>query len=1418
MKSKRLLLLLLLALVAPWAANAQKALPYSYGFENNDLDAEGWTVQKTSNSTGISTQAAYSGSYGFLFNYTEQNAYLVSPVLTGTENGVTVGFYYKEAADYYGDEQFYLGYTTDETVTDPSEFTYGSLTTASLEWQLYEETLPAGTKKIAIKYVYNDALYLYLDDFSFEAPSSCTKPVSLAGTANGQEATLTWTGDASSFDVAYSLDATANPDDNIVANVSTTSYTMDGLELDKDHYFWVRSNCGSEMSAWVGPRSIHIGYCVPAPTSVDGNGISNVTFGMGDYQVNNDTPMATYADFSSMIGAAQVGVESTIAITLETGYTYNTYVWVDFDNSLSFDSDEVICYGESSSTNPTTLTLSFLVPSTQALGDFRMRIGSADSGLGSDPETANPCYTGAYGCFQDYTLRLLEAPSCLAPTNLVVNYTGGTSATLTWNENGTATSWDIQYSTDPEFNDIMTGQADGEPTYTLTGLALATTYYVRVSAWCEEVGAPSMFCNPVNFTTDMCMPEDMCELTFELTDSWGDGWNGAYISVVDVTTGIELAQMTNQNLNGITGSGTNELNILTLAVCDGRAINFVWVSGSYDSEASYVVKDVNGETIFSGAAGNGMITNYTVDCTITNCKTPTNLAVSEVGPHSAVLSWTENGEATAWVVEVIDMDGGQTTYWDANANPFTIPGLLPETNYKVRVRPICSDFDDKWSESLTFPTEVACPNPTDLSVTPNPFSADVTWAGFAESYNIEWAESPATREGGLWLQYDNGTHYTNIGNTTSGVRTWGVMYPAAMLEGNNTLTKVAVQEYANYYTCESYTINIYNGADQPETLIGTEIVVPTGESGMHEITLSTPITMDPLQNLWITLSVEGTYVMAACENTERNNQWWDNNNDGVWTCMADDNSSLAGYGWMIRGYVEGYDASAWDWNQATSNTASYTINGLEPETTYAVRVQANCGDDGVSNWIWAVFTTPSACDAPIELEATDITENAATLNWVGYQDSYNLQYREAMKYIPVWEDDFENGIGEEWTIVAGEEATYPSSGIWYTINPISGLSFEAHSGSYCASSWSWNSSAYDADNWLITPQLDLQGVLKYYVRTSTGYPDSYEVLLSLTDTETTSFDVTLKAMAPAPNNGEWNEVVIDLSDYVGRQGYIAIHHVDYDMNYLCIDDLGIYTVEEAGEWIPVTTNEPTYALTGLNSNTDYEWQVQGVNASCEGGLTEWTEIATFTTLAPTSFTQTLELTEGWNWVSLSIEAGDPVELLQMLEAALGDNAVQIQSFDDNTEFDGEEWFGGLDDIGISNAQMYMIEVVNDCTVELQGTPADPADYEIYIEPEQWTWIGYPCTVEQDIAAALADFEPEEGDQIQAGNIMTEFDGEEWFGDFETLVPGQGYMYYSNYYETKVLVIRASAKARRVIANAGPIQAKKMRTTDVDVNL
>ncbi len=152
--------------------------------------------------------------------------------------------------------------------------------------------------------------------------------------------------------MAYATDATANPGENISGTATEETYTMNGLALG-DHYFWVRANCGSNgYSEWVGPVSVHIGYCVPDPSYVDGSGISNVTFGMGDNIVNNNTPKATYADYHTMIGAVQAGVQSTIAITYATGYTYGTIIWVDLDNSLSFEESEIVYTGTSENANP----------------------------------------------------------------------------------------------------------------------------------------------------------------------------------------------------------------------------------------------------------------------------------------------------------------------------------------------------------------------------------------------------------------------------------------------------------------------------------------------------------------------------------------------------------------------------------------------------------------------------------------------------------------------------------------------------------------------------------------------------------------------------------------------------------------------------------------------------------------------------------------------------------------------------------------------------------------------------------------------------------------------------------------------------------------------------------------------------------
>ena len=181
LKRSRWLLLTIFALLAGMPAMAQKALPYSYGFENNDLDAEGWTktittsLSNNNKECGINTAAKKTGSYGFRFssaNTSGTNAqYLISPELNGS-NGVNVSFYYKSSnTGQYGTESFQVGYST--TDTDVNSFTWDEgITTNAASWLLYENSFPAGTKYVAIYYYSNYKYRLYVDDFSFTAPAN----------------------------------------------------------------------------------------------------------------------------------------------------------------------------------------------------------------------------------------------------------------------------------------------------------------------------------------------------------------------------------------------------------------------------------------------------------------------------------------------------------------------------------------------------------------------------------------------------------------------------------------------------------------------------------------------------------------------------------------------------------------------------------------------------------------------------------------------------------------------------------------------------------------------------------------------------------------------------------------------------------------------------------------------------------------------------------------------------------------------------------------------------------------------------------------------------------------------------------------------------------------------------------------------
>ena len=133
MKKVRLFLMLLMAAMLPLAMQAQQALPYSYGFEDNDLSADGWTRSDCQSSTGITTTSKMNGDYGFSFHWsTTPPQYLISPELTGTTSGVDVSFYYKKGGSFT--ETFMVGYST--TDASSSSFTWGEEITASSDWTL----------------------------------------------------------------------------------------------------------------------------------------------------------------------------------------------------------------------------------------------------------------------------------------------------------------------------------------------------------------------------------------------------------------------------------------------------------------------------------------------------------------------------------------------------------------------------------------------------------------------------------------------------------------------------------------------------------------------------------------------------------------------------------------------------------------------------------------------------------------------------------------------------------------------------------------------------------------------------------------------------------------------------------------------------------------------------------------------------------------------------------------------------------------------------------------------------------------------------------------------------------------------------------------------------------------------------------
>ena len=296
----------------------------------------------------------------------------------------------------------------------------------------------------------------------------------------------------------------------------------------------------------------------------------------------------------------------------------------------------------------------------------------------------------------------ISAVTCPQPTALNVTNIGPTEADIYWFAGQNETNWILQYrEVSTTLWHTVTANTNS---YHLTGLDPNTLYDLRIQSDCGD--ATSQFVS-TTFKTNVCDPADQCPFIFHLSDSYGDGWNGASISVIQNGEFI-------QSLS-ITGSYSEDI---TVYLCDSSSVSLIWNSGAFDAECSITLEGPGGNTLYSNSNLGSIsdLYSFITDCSFMPiCNAPSNLIASNTTTTSTQLSWASNG-ATAFVLEYKTVTA---TSWEpdiyVSGNHYNLTGLTGNTTYEVRVKAQCetNNWSD-WSDILIFAT------PSDSSIITEP--------------------------------------------------------------------------------------------------------------------------------------------------------------------------------------------------------------------------------------------------------------------------------------------------------------------------------------------------------------------------------------------------------------------------------------------------------------------------------------------------------------------------------------------------------------------------------------------------------------------------------------------------------------------------------------------------------------------------
>lgn len=558
----------------------------------------------------------------------------------------------------------------------------------------------------------------YIDDVSYEQIPTCPEVSNLAvlnvDTMNAEITFQPFTGSAGTFEIEYG-DSPLGSSNNSTVTVTNDTTTLTSLTPGTNYCFYVREICTpGDTSNWTGPVCFKTN-CVSISALYIENWDSRVpNFDLGCFSKIEDASLApsAFQGITLQNSAFNNPVSSPNYVEMDNGFASaaplilvspETSDLTAGDKRVEFWAREsfantpagTIIVGTMSSPsdattfNPIdTITLTGSSPFPSYIVEFTTATGYN----GTDRYFAFRHDQAAI--FRTYYIDdiVYEAiPTCPRPSGIAQDSADLTTITASWTANGTGSSWTLEYGPVGFTPGTGTTVVTTSNPYTITGLTAATAYDIYVSEICGP-GDTSRIVGPEQMSTTVCAASSQCWFYFDLTDSFGDGWNGAEVEIRQ--NGVAVATL---GSNFTSGSLYQD----SVLLCDGFPSQVVVSDlGSWGSEIGIVVTTpygTNAGTYLNSpttALGTIMV-SFNSNCTAPTCNAPSALALVSSSLTSMDVSWTSNGTGTSWEVEYgpAGFTPGNGTTAITTASPYSITGLTSATAYDVYVREICGPGD-----------------------------------------------------------------------------------------------------------------------------------------------------------------------------------------------------------------------------------------------------------------------------------------------------------------------------------------------------------------------------------------------------------------------------------------------------------------------------------------------------------------------------------------------------------------------------------------------------------------------------------------------------------------------------------------------------------------------------------------------------